>query len=163
MHGLTLPGALTGLRYLFVPDFAALLSPRVRSCFSIIDIRYSIINNVNEVQKYQCFCLIRSSNRLPTDSPNAQVWSAAASQAFYSLSLCSGNNLIMASYNRFRHRLYRDTLLCCAIDTLTSVLAGAVVFAVLGFMAELKRVPIDLVAVDGPQILTYAQYQGNVL
>ena len=78
-----------------------------------------------------------------------QVWSAAASQAFYSLSLCSGNNIIMASYNRFAHRLYRDTLLCCAIDTLTSVLAGAVVFAVLGFMAELKGVPVDQVAVDG--------------
>ena len=77
------------------------------------------------------------------------MWQAASSQAFYSIGVASGTMIILASYNPFRHPLYRDTVIVCTLDTLTSLLAGAVIFAVLGYMAAQKNVPIADVATGG--------------
>ncbi|XP_063412861.1 sodium- and chloride-dependent glycine transporter 2-like [Mytilus trossulus] len=80
----------------------------------------------------------------------ADVWSDAAVQIFYSLSACSGGLIAMASYNKFSNNILRDSFLVPIINCLTSFYAGFVIFAVLGFMAHKKGVSVDKVAAGGP-------------
>ncbi|XP_052814303.1 sodium- and chloride-dependent glycine transporter 1-like [Mya arenaria] len=80
----------------------------------------------------------------------AQVWSDAAVQIFYSLSACSGGLIAMASYNNFNNNVLRDTFLVPIINCGTSFYAGFVIFASLGFMAEQKGVSVGDVAAGGP-------------
>ncbi|KAK3082621.1 hypothetical protein FSP39_000641, partial [Pinctada imbricata] len=88
---------------------------------------------------------------------DAQVWSDAAVQIFYSLSACSGGLIAMASYNKFNNNCLRDAFLVPIINCLTSFYAGFVIFSVLGFMAHAKGVPVDEVAKGGPG-LTFVVY-----
>ncbi|XP_021348007.1 sodium- and chloride-dependent GABA transporter 1-like [Mizuhopecten yessoensis] len=79
-----------------------------------------------------------------------RVWSDAATQIFYSLSACSGGLIAMSSYNKFNNNFYRDSLIVTFINCGTSIFAGMVIFAVLGFMAQEKGVDISKVADGGP-------------
>jgi solute carrier family 6 (neurotransmitter transporter, glycine) member 5/9 len=38
---------------------------------------------------------------------NPKVWYAAVTQVFFSLSVCFGNIIMYASYNKFHHNVYR--------------------------------------------------------
>ncbi|XP_076364904.1 LOW QUALITY PROTEIN: sodium-dependent nutrient amino acid transporter 1-like [Tachypleus tridentatus] len=64
-----------------------------------------------------------------------KVWYKACEQSFFSLNAGFGQLVMYASYNEFRHNVYRDALIISLVDTLTSILAGSVVFAVLGTLA----------------------------
>ncbi|KAL3878283.1 hypothetical protein ACJMK2_030648 [Sinanodonta woodiana] len=64
------------------------------------------------------------------------MWSDAASQAFFSLSVMSGGLTTLASYNKFHNNICRDAILICLIDTLMSTLAGFTVFATIGILAH---------------------------
>ena len=55
----------------------------------------------------------------------------------------------MASYNRFKHNCYRDALIVPLINCGTSVFAGLVVFAIIGFMARETGRPIEDVVSQG--------------
>ena len=55
----------------------------------------------------------------------------------------------MASYNRFKHNCYRDALIVPIINCGTSVFAGLVVFAIIGFMAKETGRPIEEVVSQG--------------
>ena len=55
----------------------------------------------------------------------------------------------MASYNRFKHNCYRDALIVPIINCGTSVFAGLVVFAIIGFMAQETGRPIEEVVSQG--------------
>lgn len=46
--------------------------------------------------------------------------------------------------------IHRDCCLFALINTLTSLLAGCVIFATLGNMAKIANVPINMVAESGP-------------
>ncbi|XP_070185337.1 sodium- and chloride-dependent glycine transporter 1-like [Littorina saxatilis] len=81
---------------------------------------------------------------------DAQVWSDAAVQIFFSLSCCSGGLIAMASYNNFRNNVIRDSLLVPIINCATSFYAGFVVFATLGYMAHVKQTSVDDVTTGGP-------------
>ncbi len=73
------------------------------------------------------------------------IWSSAASQILFSLSLGYGSQLILASYNEFTNNTHRDAILIGICNSLTSLYAGFVVFAILGFLAQESNSDIDSV------------------
>jgi len=79
-----------------------------------------------------------------------RVWCDAATQIFYSLSVCTGGMVAMSSYNKFNNNILRDSIIVAFINCGTSVYAGLVIFAILGFMAEEKGVSVQDVATGGP-------------
>jgi solute carrier family 6 amino acid transporter-like protein 5/7/9/14 len=82
-----------------------------------------------------------------------KVWYAAVSQCFFSLSTGFGPIIMYASYNPFRHNVYRDAMIVSLIDTFTSLLAGFTVFAILGNLAHEMNVDVSEVAKSGPGLV----------
>jgi len=81
---------------------------------------------------------------------NPKVWYAAVTQSFFSLSTGFGALITYSSYNDFRHNSYRDALIISVADTLTSLLAGFVIFSILGNLAFELGVPVKDVVDSGP-------------
>lgn len=81
---------------------------------------------------------------------NLKVWYAAVTQSFFSLSTGFGALITYSSYNQFRHNSYRDALIISIADTLTSLLAGFVIFSILGNLASELGVPVADVVDSGP-------------
>eukprot|EP00057_Strongylocentrotus_purpuratus_P014234 XP_011668708.1 PREDICTED: sodium- and chloride-dependent betaine transporter [Strongylocentrotus purpuratus] len=81
---------------------------------------------------------------------NSQVWLDAATQIFFSNSLGQGVLVALGSYNKKTHNFVRDTLLYSAINSATSLYAGFVIFAVLGFMSGVQGKAVGDVASSGP-------------
>ncbi|KAI1284894.1 Sodium- and chloride-dependent glycine transporter 1 [Halotydeus destructor] len=73
------------------------------------------------------------------------VWYRAVEQSFFSLGVCFGSLTMYASYNSFKNNVYRDAIIISVLDTFTSILAGCVIFAVLGSMAFKQGKPIETV------------------
>ncbi|RWS14378.1 Sodium-dependent nutrient amino acid transporter 1-like protein, partial [Dinothrombium tinctorium] len=71
------------------------------------------------------------------------VWYRAVEQSFFSLNVCFGSIMMYSSYNRFDNNVYRDSMIISVMDTMTSILAGCVVFAVLGSMAYQNNTDIS--------------------
>lgn len=65
-----------------------------------------------------------------------QVWYAAVTQCFFSLSVCFGGVVMYSSYNSFRHNIYRDVIVVTSLDTITSLMAGFTIFGILGNLAH---------------------------
>ncbi|XP_053966359.1 sodium-dependent nutrient amino acid transporter 1 isoform X1 [Anastrepha ludens] len=66
---------------------------------------------------------------------NPEVWYAAITQMFFSLAICFGTLIMYASYNNFHKRVHKDVLIITTIDSCTSILAGCVIFGILGNLA----------------------------
>lgn len=81
---------------------------------------------------------------------DANVWSDAAVQIFFSLSACQGGLIALSSYNKFDNNVLRDSLLVPIINCATSVYAGFVVFSVLGYMAKVRGTSVADVTQGGP-------------
>ncbi|XP_048773642.1 sodium- and chloride-dependent GABA transporter 1-like isoform X2 [Ostrea edulis] len=113
IRGVTLPGAMNGIKFYIVPKWEKL-----------------------------------------TDY---QVWGDAALQIFYSVGMAWGGIITMSSYNRFSNNIYRDAMLVPIINCSTSIFAGFVIFAILGFMAESANTSVDKVVSQGPG-LTFVAY-----
>ena len=64
------------------------------------------------------------------------VWYAAVTQCFFSLSVCFGSIITYSSHNDFKHNVYRDALIVTSLDTLTSFIAGCTIFGILGNLAH---------------------------
>ncbi|XP_067135206.1 sodium- and chloride-dependent glycine transporter 1-like [Centruroides vittatus] len=79
-----------------------------------------------------------------------EVWQAAAGQMFFSLSISMGALISYSSYNEYRNNIYRDALVVSVLDTVTSVVAGLVIFSVLGAMAHDLGVDVSEVVASGP-------------
>ncbi|XP_054717827.1 sodium- and chloride-dependent glycine transporter 2-like [Uloborus diversus] len=86
-----------------------------------------------------------------------KVWKAAVEQLLFSLSLGWGSLIVYASYNKFDNTLQRDALFVSLLDFATSLLAGIVIFAVLGNLAHEMNVDISKVAKQG-QGLAFVTY-----
>lgn len=66
---------------------------------------------------------------------NIKVWYRACEQSFFSLAIGYGNIVMIASYNKFDNNVNRDAIIISIMDTLTNILAGCVIFAVLGTLS----------------------------
>ncbi|XP_072030979.1 sodium- and chloride-dependent glycine transporter 1-like [Amphiura filiformis] len=80
---------------------------------------------------------------------NPTVWKDAAVQVFYSLGPAWGSLHTLASYNKFHNNFHRDGITVGLINCGTSVFAGFVIFAVIGFMSHDSGMPIEDVAAGG--------------
>ncbi|XP_055625251.1 sodium-dependent nutrient amino acid transporter 1-like [Toxorhynchites rutilus septentrionalis] len=65
---------------------------------------------------------------------NPTVWKEAVSQCFFSLSICFGGVIAYSSFNSFSNNIYRDAMIISWLDTFTSLLSGAIVFAIIGHL-----------------------------
>ncbi|XP_055894918.1 sodium-dependent proline transporter-like isoform X2 [Biomphalaria glabrata] len=86
-----------------------------------------------------------------------KVWGDAALQIFYSVGMAWGGIITMASYNKFNHNVYRDSMLVPVINCGTSLFAGFVIFSVLGYMAHELNTSVDEIVTQGPG-LTFVAY-----
>jgi len=78
-----------------------------------------------------------------------QVWYAAVTQSFFSLSVGFGTLTTYSSYNKFRHNTNKDALIISFADTFTSLLAGTVIFSILGHLAHELDLPVAEVVKSG--------------
>lgn len=81
---------------------------------------------------------------------NPEVWTAAFSQIFYSLSLGFGIMVAYASYKDTCDDIAKDAWVIALLNSGTSLFCGFVVFGVLGYMAEQTNTPIADLAASGP-------------
>uniref|UniRef100_A0A674PBL0 Transporter n=2 Tax=Takifugu TaxID=31032 RepID=A0A674PBL0_TAKRU len=94
------------------------------------------------------------------------VWVDAAAQIFFSLGPGFGVLLALSSYNPFTNNCYRDAIVTSLVNCLTSFVSGFVIFTVLGYMAEMRKVEVEDVARDkGPSLLfiTYPEAIANMM
>ena len=78
------------------------------------------------------------------------IWLAAASQTFFTLSLGFGIMIAYASYNKPSQNVLGDTLITSFANAFISLFSGFVVFAILGYMAGATGVEVGEVAQSGP-------------
>ncbi|XP_063718053.1 sodium- and chloride-dependent glycine transporter 2-like isoform X2 [Symsagittifera roscoffensis] len=64
------------------------------------------------------------------------VWKSAASQIFFSFGIGWGCLIAFSSYGKFDNNCLRDAVLVSILDCATSIFAGFVIFAIIGFMAH---------------------------
>jgi len=83
---------------------------------------------------------------------SAEIWLAAITQIFFTLSVSFGIMIAYASYNKKHQSITRSAFIVALINSGFSLLAGFVVFGVLGHMAFTQGVPIDEVVKSGPSL-----------
>ncbi|KAK6473404.1 sodium- and chloride-dependent GABA transporter ine-like isoform X1 [Huso huso] len=82
-----------------------------------------------------------------------EVWVNAAAQIFNSIGISFGSLISMSSYNTFNNNILKDTLAISITNSVTSILAGFVIFSAFGYMSYLQNVPVSSLAVDGPALV----------
>lgn len=80
------------------------------------------------------------------------VWRAAFSQVFFTLSLGFGIMITYASYLPEKTELTKNAYLTALIDCGYSVIAGTAVFGTIGFMAKTEGVSFNEAIKSGPQL-----------
>jgi neurotransmitter:Na+ symporter, NSS family len=81
---------------------------------------------------------------------DTEVWRAAFSQVFFSLTLAFGVMIAYASYNRKNSNVSGNAFIVGLSDALIAIVSGFVVFATLGFMATQQGVDFSEVVASGP-------------
>jgi len=86
-----------------------------------------------------------------------QTWIDGATQIFFAYSVGMGALPALGSYNKFHHDCFKDAIITCIVNTLTCLLAGVLVFSILGYMAHIQETTIHEVVNSGPGLvfLTY--------
>lgn len=80
-----------------------------------------------------------------------EVWSAAFAQTFFTLTMGFGVMITYASYRDTGEDIVQDTWITAILNSAVSLLAGFVVFGVLGYMATQTETPLaDLAQQSGP-------------
>jgi len=85
------------------------------------------------------------------------TWIDGATQIFFAYSVGMGALPALGSYNKFHHNCYKDAIITCIVNTLTCLIAGVLVFSILGYMAHIQETTIEEVVNSGPGLvfLTY--------
>ncbi|CAK1596154.1 unnamed protein product [Parnassius mnemosyne] len=86
------------------------------------------------------------------------VWYAAVTQVFFSLSVCTGAIIMFSSYNGFRQNVYRDAMIVTTLDTFTSLLSGVTIFGILGNLAYVLKKEVGEVVGTGGTGLAFISY-----
>lgn len=81
---------------------------------------------------------------------NPEIWLAAVSQIFFTLSLAFGIMVAYASYNDESEDIVKSAYSTALANSGISLLAGFVVFSVLGYMSSVTGTPVADVATQGP-------------
>ncbi|KAL1417136.1 hypothetical protein MTO96_027189 [Rhipicephalus appendiculatus] len=79
-----------------------------------------------------------------------QVWIAAGTQVFYTFGIGFGSVIALGSYNKFHHNFFRDSMVLCVVNPMTSIVAGVVIFSVLGHLAHITGRDVGDVFRSGP-------------
>uniref|UniRef100_A0A182IPK4 Transporter n=1 Tax=Anopheles atroparvus TaxID=41427 RepID=A0A182IPK4_ANOAO len=87
-----------------------------------------------------------------------QVWYEAVTQCFFSLTICFGGLIVYSSFNDFSNNIYRHALIITSLDTVTSLVAGCVVFGVIGHLAHVTGQSDISKVVQGGPALTFITY-----
>lgn len=85
------------------------------------------------------------------------VWSDAATQIFFTLAVGYGGMSTLSSYNKFNNNALKSAIIIPLANCLTSLFAGFVMFAYMGYLANQTGQPIDEVVQAG-QGLAYVVY-----
>lgn len=81
-----------------------------------------------------------------------EVWSAAMSQIFFTLSLAFGIMVAYASYQHHSSDIAKSAIVTSITNSGISIVAGFAVFATLGYMAAKSGTPISELAASGPSL-----------
>ncbi|CAK9291420.1 unnamed protein product [Gordionus sp. m RMFG-2023] len=86
---------------------------------------------------------------------NIKVWRAACAQIFYSLSLAMGGITTFSSFNPFHNNCYKDAMIVSIMDTVTSMMAGIVIFSYLGNMVQELNITLEegVKTISGPGLV----------
>ena len=87
----------------------------------------------------------------------------AGFQVSMSYGVCLGLAISLGSFNSNERPCYRDSILICVINSLTSFLAGFAVFAFIGFMSHETGLTIDEVTTTGPGLAFLVYPKGTFL
>ena len=79
-----------------------------------------------------------------------KTWIDGATQIFFAYSVGMGALPALGSYNKFHHDCFKDAIITCVVNTLTCLLAGVLVFSILGYMAHVQETTIDDVVNSDP-------------
>jgi len=113
--GMTLEGSMEGVKYFFDPTY-----------------RFAADMNKNETLQSNWRHLY-----------NPYCWLEAAAQIFYSLSLGFGSCIAFSSYNPPKTNFYKQALGISVVNSVTSLIAGVTIFAIVGSNAYKNNVSID--------------------
>lgn len=80
----------------------------------------------------------------------AEIWIAAASQVFFTLSLATGIMIAYSSFNKPNCNILKNGLTIAFSDALISIFSGFVVFSIVGYMAHETGQSVQEVATSGP-------------
>ncbi|XP_014034061.1 sodium- and chloride-dependent GABA transporter 1 [Salmo salar] len=78
------------------------------------------------------------------------VWIDATAQIFYSIGVGFGCLLSMASHNKHNNNILRDAMIVTLANSATSIFAGFVMFSGIGYMAHVRHLQVEQLAVEGP-------------
>ncbi|XP_035794367.1 sodium-dependent nutrient amino acid transporter 1-like [Anopheles albimanus] len=86
------------------------------------------------------------------------VWYEAVTQCFFSLTICFGGLIAYSSFNNFSNNIYQHAVIITSLDTVTSLVAGCVVFGVIGHLAHVTGEADIAKVVEGGFGLTFKTY-----
>jgi NSS family neurotransmitter:Na+ symporter len=81
-----------------------------------------------------------------------EVWSAAMSQIFFTLTLAFGVMIAYASYQHEKSDIAKNAVITSVVNSCISIIAGFAVFATLGYMSLKQNIPVDTLAASGPKL-----------
>ena len=76
---------------------------------------------------------------------------------FFSLSISWGGLFMFGSYNKFKHKVHITATVISSLDFLTSIIAGVLVFSILGHQSHVSGIELDKL-VEGGQGLAFIAY-----
>ncbi|RMF54759.1 sodium-dependent transporter [Candidatus Woesearchaeota archaeon] len=83
---------------------------------------------------------------------DTEVWTAAMSQIFFTLSLAFGIMIAYASYMKKDSDITKNAVITSVVNSAISIIAGFAVFGTLGYMAFKQAVPVSELAAAGPSL-----------
>ena len=86
---------------------------------------------------------------VPEQLGDVEVWVRASQQIFYSLGVGWGTLIALASYNKPHYNTIRNSLIITLTNSITSLIAGLVVFGVIGHLSFVTGLPVDSVVEQG--------------